>query len=214
MMKLPPNASISASSLPKPAQTISLPCIGIQKVPSPPTRPMGIFYAFRPYTNGTTNTMPSRTTSQDPNTMPDDASRLHNLSDLAFFNHFNSTYPQPQSWCLWTPTPYTSCHDLRLAHLVPALPMLNGISGSPSVKNSEWILDFRLQPQLGCCSNRKTLQAGPYCHHLAHTHGCAPFRQHRRHCGCGYDCAGGLFLAPSGRIHHHGLRHYTLPHVL
>jgi hypothetical protein len=87
------------------------------------------------------------------NTMADDASRLHTLSDPAFFNHFNSTYPQPQSWHLWTPTPQilsamtsalrkqTSKPALFL--LAPAPPTLNGISGSPFATNSEWILPYK-----------------------------------------------------------------------
>jgi hypothetical protein len=34
------------------------------------------------------------------NTMADDASRLWHLSDSAFLSHFNTTYPQQQSWVL------------------------------------------------------------------------------------------------------------------
>lgn len=38
------------------------------------------------------------------NAMADDASRLQHLSNRDFLAHFNSTYPQRQSWQLWTPT--------------------------------------------------------------------------------------------------------------
>jgi hypothetical protein len=39
------------------------------------------------------------------NSMADDASRLHHLSNLQFLTHFDSCYPQPLPWRLWTPTP-------------------------------------------------------------------------------------------------------------
>jgi hypothetical protein len=37
------------------------------------------------------------------NAMADDASRLCDLTDQQLLTHFNSTYPQEQSWRLWTP---------------------------------------------------------------------------------------------------------------
>ena len=39
------------------------------------------------------------------NQAADDASRLHHLSNKELLSHFNSTYPQTQSWQIWTPTP-------------------------------------------------------------------------------------------------------------
>jgi hypothetical protein len=39
------------------------------------------------------------------NSMADDASRLWHLSDTQFLHHFNSRYPQNQSWHLFHPTP-------------------------------------------------------------------------------------------------------------
>ena len=41
----------------------------------------------------------------DTNRAADDASRLQSLSNADFLHHFNSTYPQKQSWQLWTPPP-------------------------------------------------------------------------------------------------------------
>jgi hypothetical protein len=82
------------------------------------------------------------------NTMADGASYLHHLSDPAFLLHFNSVYPQPRSWHLWTPTPQIlSTMSLALHKrtfkpesflLVPVPPMPTGTSGLLSVKTSKW----------------------------------------------------------------------------
>jgi hypothetical protein len=100
------------------------------------------------------------------NTMANHASHLHSLSDPAFLHHFNSTYPQPQSWHLWTPTPQiisamTSALRKQTSKpasflLKPARPILIGISGSPSVKTSEWILPYTLSKTL--CLSSKSLR--------------------------------------------------------
>jgi hypothetical protein len=58
------------------------------------------------------------------NTMSDDASRLHHLSDADFLTHFNSTYPQTTSWQLWTPSRdilSSAILALRKRPCVPAL---------------------------------------------------------------------------------------------
>jgi hypothetical protein len=88
------------------------------------------------------------------NNMADDASRLFHLTNPAFLSYFNSTYPQPQSWHLWTPTPQilsamTSALRKQTSKpasflLAPAPPIISGISGSPSATKSEWILPYKL----------------------------------------------------------------------
>ena len=45
----------------------------------------------------------------EANVMSDDASRLWNLSDDAFLNHFNSIYPQPSPWILCRLRPEMNC---------------------------------------------------------------------------------------------------------
>jgi len=76
------------------------------------------------------------------NVMADDASRLQHLSDVDFLTHFNSTYPQPQSWRLWTPPPQIISSVISALHrrpskpasflLAPRRPMPTGCSGTPS----------------------------------------------------------------------------------
>jgi hypothetical protein len=109
------------------------------------------------------------------NTMADDESRLHTLSDPAFLNHFNSTYPQPQSWHLWRPTPQilsamTSALRKQTSKpasflLAPVPPTLNGISGSPSATNSEWILPYNRRRPLSFPPGRRV--SLPAWHHCA-----------------------------------------------
>jgi hypothetical protein len=80
------------------------------------------------------------------NSMSDDASRLHDLTDSEFLAHFNSTYPQKASWKVWTPTPRIlsavtlSLHrkkpcDPALLLNVPPAPTATGNSGPISVTN-------------------------------------------------------------------------------
>jgi len=79
------------------------------------------------------------------NSMSDDASRMHDLTDAEFLTHFNSTYPQSASWQLWTPTPNilsavtsslhrTPCDPVLLLN-VPPEPTPTGNSGPISVTN-------------------------------------------------------------------------------
>ena len=79
------------------------------------------------------------------NNMSDDASRLHHLSDAALLTHFESHYPQPSSWKLWTPSPAMlssvtmalrrqPCEPALLLH-EPAVAIATGTAGAPFVTN-------------------------------------------------------------------------------
>ena len=76
------------------------------------------------------------------NVIADDSSRLFNLTNAEFLHHFNTTYPQNQSYQLWTPSPgiistvisallKQSC---KLESLLrePNTPMPSGTNGQPS----------------------------------------------------------------------------------
>jgi hypothetical protein len=88
--------------------------------------------------------------------MADDASRLTHLSDIDFLTHFYSTYPQTDSWALWTPTQnflsavtsalrrQTSLPESFLHE--PPPPTAIGAHGSPIAASSDWILPFKSMP--------------------------------------------------------------------
>jgi len=77
------------------------------------------------------------------NKMADDASRLFHLSDSAFLEYFNTTYPQPQSYKLVSPRPETISSVISALHkktcnvesllVEPPPPLPTGQSGSSSV---------------------------------------------------------------------------------
>jgi hypothetical protein len=79
------------------------------------------------------------------NLMSDDASRLHHLSDAALLTHFDSVYPQPSSWKLWTPSPALLSSVTTALHRRPCEPALllrepavataTGTAGAPFVTN-------------------------------------------------------------------------------
>jgi hypothetical protein len=106
----------------------------------------------------------------ESNTMADDASRLHHLSDPAFLNHFNSTFPQAQSWHLWTPTPQiisamTSALRKQTSKpasflVAPAPPMPTGTSGSPFVPTCEWTLPYKSSKTLFLSSKSSRTATG------------------------------------------------------
>jgi hypothetical protein len=54
------------------------------------------------------------------NAMADDASRLLTLTDDQLLTHFNSTYPQNQSWRLWTPPPEMLSAVTMALHRTPS----------------------------------------------------------------------------------------------
>ena len=56
------------------------------------------------------------------NLMADDASRLQSLSNQEFLTHFNSVYPQEQSWRLWTPSHEMSSSLIGSLHKKRPLP--------------------------------------------------------------------------------------------
>jgi hypothetical protein len=56
------------------------------------------------------------------NAMADDASRLFDLSDQQLLTYFNSTYPQEQSWRLWTPPPKLLFAVTTSLHRTPSNP--------------------------------------------------------------------------------------------
>jgi hypothetical protein len=76
------------------------------------------------------------------NGMSDDASRLHHLTDAQLLTHFNSAYPQRNSWRLWTPTPAILSAVTSTLHRrpcapesllsAPTAPILTGHSGPTS----------------------------------------------------------------------------------
>jgi len=80
------------------------------------------------------------------NNMSNDASWMHHLSDNQLLTHFNSSYPQNQSWFLWHPTPSTISAMVSALHrMLSALasflgvrkpPTPNGLSGPIFVANS------------------------------------------------------------------------------
>ena len=87
------------------------------------------------------------------NSMADDASRFVNMSPTDLLTYFNSTYPQPEPWVLWTPSQQFSsavisallrrtCPPASFL-LAPPPPKRTGLAGAPSAPNSEWILPFK-----------------------------------------------------------------------
>ena len=87
------------------------------------------------------------------NSMADDASRLNHYDDLNLLLYFNSKYPQPKPWVLWTPTSkFVSAVTLALQRQTsppelflqePMQPLVTGTSGQPSALPSDWTLPFK-----------------------------------------------------------------------
>ena len=83
------------------------------------------------------------------NAIADDASRLFHLSNSEFLSYFNTTYPQPQPFRLWQPTPkMTSCVISALRKqtsrpesllAVPPPPKPIGPNGSSLQMNWAWM---------------------------------------------------------------------------
>jgi hypothetical protein len=87
------------------------------------------------------------------NSMADDASRLTDLTATELLTHFNSTYPQPSPWALWTPTQQFLSAVIMALHrrtsppesflLAPQPPLAIGKPGAPSAPDSAWILPYK-----------------------------------------------------------------------
>ena len=56
----------------------------------------------------------------DQNRMADDASRLFHLNDMQLLTHFNSLYPQTQSWQLWNPIEQVTSVVISSLHKKPS----------------------------------------------------------------------------------------------
>ncbi len=110
------------------------------------------------------------------NSMADDASRLTTLTDVALLHHFNSRYPQTQSWQLLTiPLPTVSAATLCLHNkswpkesIAVAPPPVTPIGqlGSSSVPTSEWIppSPMSLTPSPSCRFSPSGIARAPVAH--------------------------------------------------
>jgi hypothetical protein len=123
------------------------------------------------------------------NAVAGNASRLLHLDDKQLLAHFNSTYPQAQSWRIWTPPPEIlsavtmSLHRMQCKPasflLAPPLPMPTGISGLtsacpwplipflqtskiPSVSSKSWLNDTVLAPLLPAKKTGTISNSGRY----------------------------------------------------
>lgn len=87
------------------------------------------------------------------NRMADDASRLLHLTDHEFLTHFNSTYPQPLTWALWTPSQLFSSAVISAWRRQTSPPasflreppplVAIGAHGVPTVTPSTWTLPWK-----------------------------------------------------------------------
>ena len=98
----------------------------------------------------------------DTNRAADDASRLQSLSNAEFLHHFNSTYPQKQSWRLWTLSPamlsyltsvlLSTPSALALPLLAPLPPIPTGKFGPTSAPNWPSTHSYKTCPILSSSS--------------------------------------------------------------
>ena len=90
--------------------------------------------------------------------MADDASQFIMYTAPQLLTHFNTHYPQPQPWVLWTPAlPFHSVMIMTLYRLMsppelflhdPPLLITTGPIGAISVPNLEWILPSKSSKML------------------------------------------------------------------
>ena len=74
-------------------------------------RLFGIHQRYHCYVPARHNYLPGKS-----NNLADDSSRLFNLNNTDFLSHFNSTYPQNQSYKLWTPSKQVSGAVISALH--------------------------------------------------------------------------------------------------